>query len=232
MPDTVLDGEVGVGGLAIVTLKGNDLRVRSAPGTDETSMMLTPLLPAGTRMLVVAGPVEANGLRWWEIQTDSELLDMFGWVADGRGGQAWIAPVEPRCVGDPDVAAVTGMSRIDFLICNGSAEVTFEADAATLWDARDVVGNAWLLLASTVVKVALEPGGQHDLVVAVPPDVAQQLGLLERHGTLQLTVAMDSPDSQGCRIRASKTGRLLLPHDQAVTACRLQFVVQGVAFRQ
>jgi DNA-directed RNA polymerase specialized sigma24 family protein len=245
-PGAPFDTDLHQGGLAVVTLEGDNLRVRSAPGVGDESKRLKPVLPAGTRMLLVGGPVEADTYTWWEVQTDSEVVDLFGWVADGKDGVGWIAPAEPRCVGDPDAAAVVGMSRIDFLACSGSTEVNFLADAASLWDVGQVAGdcgwvrrrdgcdvdNAWLLLASTVVRVTTGPGTQRDLVVAMPPDLAAQLALLPRHRTLRLTVAMDSPDARGCRVRDAQTHKLLLPHDQAVTACRLEFVVQEVAFRQ
>jgi len=244
--DPALAGGLQAGGLAVVTLDGDNLRVRSAPGTGSDSRRLKPVLPAGTRMLVVRGPVEADGYDWWEIQTDSEVVDLFGWVAAGDSGTAWIAPAAPRCLGSPDAASVVGMSRIDFLACNGDAEVSFQADAASLWDVRQSPGdcgwvrkrggcdvdNGWLLLASTVVRVTTEPRVQKELVVAMPPDLAAQLALLPRHQTLRLTVAMDNPDAIACRIRDGQSGELLLPHDQAVTACRLAFVVQEVAFRQ
>jgi hypothetical protein len=245
-PGPVLAGGLEAGGLAVVTLDGDNLRVRSAPGTGSDSKRLKPVLPAGTRMLVVSGPVEADGYDWWEIQTDSEVVDLFGWVAAGDGSAAWIAPAAARCLGSPDAASVAGMSRIDFLACNGDAEVSFQADAASLWDVRQSPGacgwvrkrggcdveNGWLLLASTVVRVTTAPGVQKELVVAMPPDLAAQLALLPRHQTLRLTVAMDSPDASACRIRDGQSGALLLPRDQAVTACRLAFVVQEVAFRQ
>ncbi len=244
-PDPLL-GVMHPGGLAMVTLEGDNLRVRPAPGTGDDARPLRTRLPAGTRMLVVDGPVEADGYTWWEIQTDSEVVDMFGWVAAGEHDVDWIAPTEAKCVGSPDAAAVTSMSRIDFLACNGSTEVSFQADAAALWDVEEVPGdcgwvrerdgcdvdNAWLLLPSTVVQVATGPDTRRELQVAMPPDLAAQLALLPPHRTLRLTVAMDSPDAQGCGIRDARTGDLLLSHDQAVTACRLEFVVQEVAFRQ
>jgi hypothetical protein len=43
---------------------------------------------------------------------------------------------------------------------------------------------------------------------------------------------MDSPDATLCRVRDGETGQALIPPERAVTACRLQFVVEEVAFRE
>ena len=241
------DNELHAGSLAMVTLGGDNLRVRSAPEVSDASKRLKPVLPAGTRILVVGGPVEATGYSWWEVQTDSELVDLFGWVAAAsKNGTAWITPTAPRCYGAPDADAVTGLSRIDFLACHDNTEVRIQADAAALWEVREVKGDcgwvrkrdgcdvdaAWLLLASTKIRVRTGDGEQRDLVVAMPPDLAAALARLPRHQSLTLTVSLDSPEAQTCRVRDAATGAILVPRDQAVTRCRLQFVVQEVAFRQ
>ena len=57
------DPALTVGSLAVVTLEGNRLRVRTEPSTADDRTKLEPLLPAGTRMLIVGGPVVANGMR-------------------------------------------------------------------------------------------------------------------------------------------------------------------------
>ncbi len=245
-PTLPADEGLHVGSIAIVTLDGDNLRVRSAPSVGDASKRFKPLLPAGTRMLVVGGPVESDGHTWWEIQTDSEVLDLFGWVADADGAKTWITPTAPRCYGAPDADAVTGLTHIDFLACHGNTEVRIQAEAAALWEVREVKGDcgwvrkrdgcdvdaAWLLLASTRIRVQTGDGGMRDLVVAMPPDLASALARLPRHQSLFLTVSMDSPEAQTCRARDAETGAILVPKDLAITWCRLQFVVQEVAFRQ
>jgi hypothetical protein len=196
-------------------------------------------------MLVVNGPVEATGYTWWEVQTDGELVDLFGWVAAADGDTPWIAPAAPRCFGAPDADAMIGLTRIDFLACYGNAEVRVQADAGALWEAHDNKGDcgwvrkrdgcdvdaAWLLLAATTIRLQNGGGEPRDLVVAVPPDLAAALAGLPRQQRLTLTVSMDSPEARSCAVRDTESGVLLVPRDRAITTCRLQFVIQEVAFR-
>jgi hypothetical protein len=237
--------ELEAGALAMVTLDGDRLRVRSTPGLGEGSKRLKPQLPAGTRMLIVGGPVEADGFTWFEIQTDGELVDLFGWVAAADGTKAWIEPTTPRCWVELDATAVTNLAPIDFLACHGTAEVRVRAEADALWDARERPGdcgwirnrdgcdvrNAWLLLAAASVTVETEAGGR-EVIVAMPPDLTDKLRQLPRQSSLVLTVSMDSPEASACRVRDAQTGDALIPDDRAVTACRLRFVVQEIAFWQ
>ncbi len=237
--------DLTIGSLAVVTLDGDNLRVRSLPGLGDASKKLKPTLPAGTRMLLVGGPVSADGYDWYEIQTDGELIDLFGWVASARGDEAWIAPAAPRCWGSLGAATIAGLDRIDFLACYGRTAVKVRARAAGLWDAHDRpgacgwvrdgggcdIGNAWLLLPSAPVTLITDAGLERDLVLAMPPDLADALATLPRQSTLLLTVSMDAPEAAGCIARDADTGQTLIPVDRAITSCRLQFVVQEVAFQ-
>ena len=45
---------------------------------------------------------------------------------------------------------------------------------------------------------------------------------------MTLTIAMDAPQAQNCRI-VDDRGRDLISRDEAVTRCRMQFVVRDVA---
>jgi hypothetical protein len=233
------------GSLAVVTLNGDNLRVRTAPGTGDSGTRLKPLLPAGTRVLIVDGPVEADGHDWYEVQTDGELVDLFGWVAAGESGIDWIVPAAPRCWGELGAGTVAGLDRIDFLACYGRTEVKVRARAAGLWDVtaqRGACGwlraggvcdldNGWLLLPAAHVTIVTDAGTEHEVTLAMPPDLSEALVKLPRQSTLLLTVSMDAPEATACRARDADTGSALVPKDQAITACRLQFVVQEVAFR-
>ena len=233
------------GAIAVVTLRGDNLRVRTMPGTSDPTTRLKPLLPAETRMLIVDGPVLADDHEWYEIQTDGELVNLFGWVAAGENGTAWIAPAAPRCWGQLGAATLAGLGRVDFPACYGRTEVKGRARAEGLWDAHGADGdcgwlraggvcdldNPWLLLPSAPVTLVTDTGAEHDVTLAMPPDLAEALVKLPRQSTLLLTVSMDAPESAACRARDAGSGSALIPDDQAVTACRLQFVVQEVAFR-
>jgi hypothetical protein len=224
----------------MVTLEGDDLNVRILP--DGESKRVRPPLPAGTRLLIVDGPMEADGLSWYEVQTDGELIDRFGWVAAGEDGIPWITPTPARCFGEPDAAAVTSLSKIDFLACHGDATVRVPARAAALWDERPGprdcgwirrragcdIDAGWLLLPSASVNVERADGTSEDVLVAVPPDLAEKLARVPRQSSVVLTMSMDSPESAQCKARDAETGDLLIPNAHALTACRLQFVVQQV----
>ena len=238
--------ELGPGAIAVVTLDGDNLRVRTTPGVSDPKTRLKPLLPAGTRMLIVDGPVTVDGLDWYEVQTDGELVNLFGWVAAGDNGEAWIAPAAPRCWGSLGAGTLAGLDRVDFLACYGRTEVKVRARAEGLWDVRAHAGdcgwvrasgvcemdNAWLLLPAAPVAVITDAGTEHQVMLAMPPDLSEALLKLPRQSTLLLTVSMDAPEADACRARDADTGAALIPDDQAITACRLQFVVQEVAFRE
>lgn len=73
-----------VGGFARVANVGDEpLRARAAPGTDAPIMVR---FPEGTRVQIVAGPVEASGFRWWRVRSER---GQEGWCAD-----RWLQPAE------------------------------------------------------------------------------------------------------------------------------------------
>jgi hypothetical protein len=236
---------LAVGSLAAVTIEGDDLRVRSLPSTAGVSKKFKPTLPAGTRTLVVGGPVSADGMEWYEIQTDSELIDLFGWVSTGQDGEVWLAPRRPRCPEDVDASAIATLTRIDFLACYGSTQVEVKARPADLWERRVEsadcgwvrrtgtcdVDTRWLFFPSTSVTLITDRGNEHRVDLAMPPELAAKLQEVPRHATLLLTISMDAPEAASCEVHDAVTGTELIPAHRAVTACRLQFVVQQIAWR-
>ena len=206
------DPGLAVGSLAAVTIEGDNLRVRSAPTTARSSKMLKPLLPAGTRMLIVDGPVAADGYDWYEVQTDGELIDLFGWVATGKDGETWLAPKGPRCPEDANAATVATLNRIDFLACYGRAagpghgarrgplgRAPEAADCG--WIRRDGscdVDARWLLFPSASVTLVTDKGNEHRIDLAMPPDLAAALQGVPRQATLLLTISMDAPEAAAC----------------------------------
>lgn len=82
------------GALAITVT--DDLRVRSQPRVAEESLKFAPLLPKGTRLSVIGGPVEGSGYSWIEVAPIGFALRGgvdSGWVAIAdHDGAAWVAP--------------------------------------------------------------------------------------------------------------------------------------------
>ncbi len=74
------------------------LRVRSEPRVSDDSTKYEPLLPLGTELLVLDGPVSASGYTWYKVAPVSfSRLEGpgFGWVAmAGKDGEPWIGPAE------------------------------------------------------------------------------------------------------------------------------------------
>ena len=114
--------------IAVVTTAGDGLRVRSKPSVGKDSEKLSPLLQQDNRMLVVSGPVAADGYDWYEVQADN---DLFGWVAAGKDGEAWIEPSEPSCTDDLDESALRIVAPIDWLVCYKDTPVAVNAH---VWD--------------------------------------------------------------------------------------------------
>jgi serpin B len=71
------------------------LRVRAQPRVSDDSARYEPLLPTGTELLVVEGPVQASGYDWYRVAPVSLTLSggaAEGWVAAAdHDGTPWIA---------------------------------------------------------------------------------------------------------------------------------------------
>ncbi len=88
------------------------LRVRSQPRVSDDSILYEPVLPLGTELTVVSGPVSASDYMWYEVQVaPGTLADGVtrGWVAMAdHDGTPWIAvagaPIAGLEVATSDVA--------------------------------------------------------------------------------------------------------------------------------
>jgi serine protease inhibitor len=91
-PSTTSVGALVPGALA-VTVSG-DLRVRSQPRVANDSIKLAPLLPKGTQLVVLGGPVTASGYTWVEVAPIGFELKGgvdSGWVAVAdHDGTRWV----------------------------------------------------------------------------------------------------------------------------------------------
>ena len=71
------------------------LLVRSKPRVSDDSIMYEPVLPIGSELLVLGGPVVASGYTWFHVAPTSVTLNggvTDGWVAmAARDGTPWIA---------------------------------------------------------------------------------------------------------------------------------------------
>jgi serpin B len=100
---------------AVVVTVSDRLRVRSEPRVSDDSIRYEPVLPLGTELTVLDGPVRASGYTWYKVAPVSFVgLEGpgYGWVAlAGTDGEPWLAVAgtpDSDGVGldGPDVASV------------------------------------------------------------------------------------------------------------------------------
>lgn len=65
------------GGNALVVGTGSALRLRSDPGLQSTTLKT---ITDGTRLKILEGPREADNLRWWRLQDNTDGAQ--GWAAE------------------------------------------------------------------------------------------------------------------------------------------------------
>ena len=189
-------------------------------------------------MLVVDGPVSADGYDWYEVMEEG---DLFGWVARGKDGQDWIEPAEPRCSDDLDASAPWTVDRLDFLVCYGDRPVLVPARSADVmgpdtgpeppckWAAVPAPCTPiprWLFEPFAVVPVGNDEGL---LEVAARPAARKQLAAKPSDASMTVTLAMDDPRAPACRLLDDRD-RDRVSRDEAVTRCRLRFVITDVGW--
>jgi hypothetical protein len=229
-PDTL-----GPDAMAVVTEEGDRLRVRTAPGVGNDSRMLNPLLRTGDRMLVISGPVVADGYDWYEVRTAQDAGPPYGWVASGKDGKAWIAPTAPVCPDPGDDPAVVALDPIDFLLCNGDRAIVLHG---TSLGGSESVQCPWTeersdcrmlptwMRASSWLQVG--EGGVH---VAIPPDLLAEVDRIPPGASLTATVAADVPEAESCRI-VDATDRDVVERSRAVIECRLTLVLRDLTWEE
>ncbi|MBN1680110.1 MAG: DUF3160 domain-containing protein [Anaerolineae bacterium] len=91
-----------VGGSGQVSFTdGLPLNVRAAPGLSGAQVTQ---LPEGTAFSVIDGPVCADAIYWWQIDSGGVI----GWIAESADGTYYVEPVAAPAVPVPDMAAGSG----------------------------------------------------------------------------------------------------------------------------
>lgn len=100
---------------SVVKTVTDRLRVRSQPRVSDDSAMYEPVLPLGTELQVIGGPVDSSGYVWYEVAPVSFVLKAgpdHGWVAMGdHDGTPWIAVSEPPIAGLDIAISTVGRAK-------------------------------------------------------------------------------------------------------------------------
>jgi hypothetical protein len=149
-------------GRIVTTLADDGLRVRSQPRISDDSRKFEPLLPLGTQLYVLDGPVSASGYAWYEVVPLASRTQPTGWVASaGLDGEPWIAAGAFDCPPvPPDFRSLLALPPAVGLACFPRVPITVEArliscncDADGAW-----YTPSWFFLGSGSPDLLVEPG--------------------------------------------------------------------------
>jgi hypothetical protein len=232
---------------AIVATAVDALTLRETPGLEGPVQWR---LPEGTLGFVIAGPVETDGLSWYQLSgmglpyasgcvtpPPGELLDCPAWLgwlaAEADDGTAYLtAASAPPCEEPP--ATVVSLSEQQYtlrLICFDAEPLTFTAWWPEAPD--DGLGGAcvasetdigWLACPSNNGIGADDSESGDRLAVTVDP--ATGVEMPERGQWVEVTGHFDDPAAQRCGEVAEQMSS---DPGELVFNCRLQFVLSEVA---
>jgi hypothetical protein len=221
--------------MAVVTVV-DGVRVRSQPRVSDDSFKYEPLLPVGTPLYVLSGPVAASDYTWYEVVPLASRTLHSGWVATAsRSGQVWLAEKDFACPPVPtDLRSLRTLPSSVGVACFPRLPITVQARliececdidgptyspawfSSTASDGRILVEPAltrppadagrWLIL-------ELDPAGQHPAVLPVGQVVA-------------VTGMFDHPAAAACTVSDGADGAPVPTQD-----CRLQFAVTELVSR-
>ena len=227
--DAVPDPIESFTGSVVTTLAEDGLRVRSEPRVSDDSRRLEPLLPLGSQLYVLDGPVAASGYAWYEVVPLDSLELPSGWVASSdRAGEPWMTADDFDCPPLPtDFRSLAALPPGVGLACFPRVPITVEArllscncDADGSWYTPH-----WFFLGSGSPELLVEPR-----LTTVPSDVADWFSLnLDPTGehpdvlpigqVVEVTGIFDHPAAATCT-------RTEMDGDQVPSqGCRLEFAV-------
>ena len=221
------DSSVMVDSVA-VTL-ADALRVRSKPRISDDSFKFEPLIPRGTQLYVLDGPVSASGYSWYEVAPLASRSHPRGWVASaGRDGEPWLGAGDFTCPQLPsDLRSLASLPSGVGLACFPRVPITVTArligcncDMDGAW-----YTPGWFFLGSGGPTLLVERG------VTRPPDDTREWFHLDLDPTgqhpdvlpvgkvVQVTGIFDHPAAAGCTLTEMDSQPV------ATKDCRLEFAV-------
>ena len=244
------DAETGFSPDAIVATAVDALTLRETAGLDGEIQWR---LPEGMLGFVIAGPVEADGVPWYQLSgmglpyasgcvtpEPGELLDCPAWIgwlaAAAADGTAYLASAAPPPCTEPPHTIVT-LSEMQYtlrLICFDSEPLTFSAWWPEVPDDSGQDGEcaasetdiAWLVCQNLNDNGLGADDSESGDRLTVTVDPASGVEMPERGQWVEVTGAFDNPAAQDCGEVAE-----LMSSDPGtlVFNCRLQFVLSAVA---
>jgi hypothetical protein len=241
---------------AIVATLVDDLRVRSKPRVTD-SVKYEPLLPSGTKLYVLDGPVEGSGYQWfWVAQLSSTDLPS-GWVAAaGRDGEPWLGASDYHCPPVPDdFKSLLALPRGAGAACFSRVPISFRArlfagngdpTPGSDWLTPDwlwAIGHGPFIVDPSAVRLySIDgPDAYHYEAIELVRDPEGRFpaelpvgAYLERDDwtvpqVVRITGMFDHPAAQACRWDShDENPDVARPLDPAVGTCRLEFAVTRI----
>lgn len=223
-------GDSLVGGV-VTTLASDGLRARSMPRISDDSFMFEPLLPLGTELYVLDGPVSASGYTWYEVAALTSRTLPSGWIASAdRNGEPWIEAGAFDCPPVPtDFRSLAALPPGVGLACFPQVPITVEARLISCNCDADGSGYtpSWFFLGSGSPDLLVEPGVTDPTYSGNPDDwfalnldpTGEHPEVLPIGEVVEVTGVFDHPAAAGCT-RTEMDGEPV-----PSKGCRLEFAV-------
>jgi hypothetical protein len=211
---------------SLIEIVVTDLVVRTHPGTDPPSTILTERLIAPDRAFVVDGPVEAAGYEWYLVAPllrPDDTRGPFGWIASGsREGEDWVRAVAAPCPDPVDLAGVIALQPLERLACFGDETLTLTAPVMSCGSG----GGPWTFSPSWILHVggcglAADASAEQFLLFREPPGSSGP-------GSAPATVTghFDDASALTCTVTSADPAAYPAPsREEAVVMCRSEFVI-------
>jgi hypothetical protein len=210
-----------VGGFARITVA--ELNVRVAPSIDAKPLMQgqadAPPTPVRwgkksgfDRVFILAGPVDADGYRWWKVAPTvyksggvsypaplAPAPEEIGWVAGGRGDSAWLIRASECPTGPVELADIT-LSKASWgerLGCFPGQVLTLRGWLTTL--PPEVAASKSPVVGPGIFPVVMgwyDDGNVNRLGIRLHPAMSLQLPKPEQW--IEVTGAFDDPTASQC----------------------------------
>ncbi|HET7494484.1 MAG TPA: zf-HC2 domain-containing protein [Candidatus Limnocylindrales bacterium] len=214
------------------------LRVRSLPEVSDASIRFEPLLPLGTRLVVIDGPVLGSDYSWFRVIVPVPSSGttvrrwLVGWVAaGGKDGEPWIKSLPIACPSGANLRAID-IARLrqrpvddgpltcfgaDPISVVGRGRLVCQPDGPDTWLSSTSGRRLDIVDGSTTISARVPPGADLGLACGDP------LGPRSR-----FQLHADDPAASACRLGPDPADRTI-DERAAVYWCRTRLVVAGVS---